>query len=952
MPSVTGGMLERAAELDRIAACRARATMSRGSVVAIEGPPGIGKTTLLEAATAAADDAGVRVLTARPGPLEQDAAFSVAREVFAPLLRDPAARAKLRRGEARLAAPILGGTRRAFSGPDAAAAARLGLFAAVAALSAEAPLLVAVDDLQYADEPSLAWLVYLAGRVSRMRVMVLVGVRAGSALRREGVALLLNNGGVERVRLEPLSARAVAALARRELGGDVGDGVAEACHRATGGNPWLMLAVLHALRAQGAREVAADDVAGLVAESLGDALTARLRLKAGADVRVAEAAAVLGSSARLATVAATAGLDAGVAALAADRLAADGIFSMRCDVTFAHPLVADAIYRGIGLQWRGWLHARAAVVLLTQGFPAPTVAAHALAAPPGGRPQLATALMRAAEDVGAAAPELALRYLQRALDEPPAEADRAEIELRLGLLGAATGDDMALQHLQAVRRSANAAPMRAAAGEAHGLALLWRGRHVEGLAALDDASAELPADSEQRLAIEALALAAASTALQPQSVEQRLHEGRRRAGSGATAGQRLMASVVAFCDAVRGGDATHAAALARRALAVPADPEHVARELARAALLSLDLIPEAERELTEMLRRARAAGRLADATLALAWRAEARLRAGRLAVAEADARSALALTAEQAGSPARAMSIGALAVVLLERGALQEAAALAQDIATAGAASHTLLLGPALARARVQAGAGALVAAADELTAIGEAAARWRERSPSVLPWRGQLALALARTGNPARGRELAHVEADLAAQQNTPAALGRALHAVALVDAPDRRVQTLRRAVELLEPTPARLDTARAMIDLGAALRRANRRVESRDPLRRGIDLAQRCGAHALVSHGTLELRATGARPRRTLIAGRDSLTPTQRRVAALAGSGMTTREMARVLFVTQKTIETHLRAIYGKLGVHDRRSLKAALEAPDDGSAAGLGAGRPGRATVGGQP
>jgi DNA-binding CsgD family transcriptional regulator len=130
-----------------------------------------------------------------------------------------------------------------------------------------------------------------------------------------------------------------------------------------------------------------------------------------------------------------------------------------------------------------------------------------------------------------------------------------------------------------------------------------------------------------------------------------------------------------------------------------------------------------------------------------------------------------------------------------------------------------------------------------------------------------------------------------------------------------------------MLERSSARLEFARALIDLGAALRRNKQRAESRQPLRRGIDLAHRCGAAALKSRGTAELKATGARPRRMLLTGRDALTPAEERVAALAATGATTREMAQTLFVTPKTIESHLRAIYRKLGVRDRNALRGAL-------------------------
>jgi ATP/maltotriose-dependent transcriptional regulator MalT len=136
-----------------------------------------------------------------------------------------------------------------------------------------------------------------------------------------------------------------------------------------------------------------------------------------------------------------------------------------------------------------------------------------------------------------------------------------------------------------------------------------------------------------------------------------------------------------------------------------------------------------------------------------------------------------------------------------------------------------------------------------------------------------------------------------------------------------------LREAAGLLASCGAVLEHARALIELGAALRRSNQRNAAREPLRRGLDLAYHCGAGRLAQRATDELRATGARPRRASLTGLEALTPSERRVAELAAGGMSNPEIAQAVFVTLNTVEGHLRHVYQKLSVSSRKQLPAAL-------------------------
>src|SRR5205085_2091568 len=140
-------------------------------------------------------------------------------------------------------------------------------------------------------------------------------------------------------------------------------------------------------------------------------------------------------------------------------------------------------------------------------------------------------------------------------------------------------------------------------------------------------------------------------------------------------------------------------------------------------------------------------------------------------------------------------------------------------------------------------------------------------------------------------------------------------------------RAKTLEASIDVLASSPARLEHARALVDYGATLRAAGQRSAARDPLLDGLSLAARCGARTLERRARAELAAIGVRPRSTEHSGADSLTPSERRVVEIAATGSTNREIAQTLFVTEKTVETHLGRAFRKLDVSSRRQLPDVL-------------------------
>ena len=278
----------------------------------------------------------------------------------------------------------------------------------------------------------------------------------------------------------------------------------------------------------------------------------------------------------------------------------------------------------------------------------------------------------------------------------------------------------------------------------------------------------------------------------------------------------------------------------------------------------------------------------------------------------------------------RVLNATLLVETLVEQGEIAAAEAALAPIDSETESGSLLAAVLHFARGRLRVAQGRTAEGLDDFLAAGALLTRASVTSPGFLPWRSEAALAQLALGDHESAEELAEEELRLARAFAAPRALGVAKRAAGLVAGGDRGITLLREAVDEFERGEARLERARALTDLGAMLRRRNRRAEARELLREAIDGAHRCGAKALLAQAETELRATGARPRRVLLTGIDSLTASERRIAELAGEGFTNREIAQTLFVTTRTVEGHLTSVFRKLELDSRTELASALGAP----------------------
>ena len=325
---------------------------------------------------------------------------------------------------------------------------------------------------------------------------------------------------------------------------------------------------------------------------------------------------------------------------------------------------------------------------------------------------------------------------------------------------------------------------------------------------------------------------------------------------------------------------------------------------------------------TEVIEWAKQHGSLPAFSMAAQLRAYACLRCGSLADAEADALSAL----EHPGVPGL-FPFGRIALVnvLLARGRATEAhdvfAQVGPEPAAAGYFRYLQT------RARLKAALQHPEDALEDLFDCGRLEEEWEIRTPAFGTWRADAATLLASLDRRDEASALARAELERCRAFGAPGPLGISLRTLGVVEQGDSGIELLQRSVAQLEQSSRRLEHAIALLELGAATRRAGRRTDARKPLSKALDLARACGADAVAVRAHDELVTAGARPRRDPTESRSNLTASELRVARMAAEAMTNREIAQALFLTENTIETHLRSVFRKLEIRSRSQLARAL-------------------------
>jgi DNA-binding NarL/FixJ family response regulator len=914
---------ERAAEVAAIDDVVAALGEGRGNALLIEARAGFGKSALVEYAVDAARAIGARILLARARHLESAAPFEVLRRLLGPAVEEGGGADALT-GAARFAAPLF------TPGADLAQGVDYGCQWLVAGLAEQSPLVLAVDDAHWADAASLRVLLEVQAEISVQPVLLVLASRPvenPDAQRR--LATMAGQPDCVVLTPGPLSRGGVAAVVTETLGDPAHELFVEDCLLVSGGNAFYLHELLRPYRNDFRPDLQSIVTGGTM--SLRRTMSWRLGELGSDAANLAQAAAVLGDGCSLSVAAALADVDEGTGVAEVARLEAASVLSRGDPIEFVHPLVRAAVEETLTEVEIGDLHSRAARVLWENDASSGEVVPHLVASPGSGDAKVARYLTeqgRAALDAGAVA--VAAQILQRALAEPPEFEQRGAVLLLTARAERGVGShDKAAAHLElAMAIEDRQTQLNAAADLYDVLSDVGRFPDLSGL--LRDVQSLQPTggtEAEVRLRAQMLSHVVLATDPSVHDVPERyrvadadllpvdrgvdryllvmaaMYERTQRHGSS----DRLMGHLRRATENLPGDAELSSWDVWSGLTAVPimADEDMdgadtLLRRLAPAIARLRGAVPvmQAELDHRETLSAMRR-GNFEDALTALERAAEFVDRHGLGGYHGSHAFTRAWIAMEQGDySTAGPLFAGADSDVVLYS-ALGRLLMGNADEAVEHLRAFGLNSDPADPVRQIEVELEPHLIASHALEAVGDRVGAAREASRElairrIYGPRFRLALALRRQASFATAREA---------------------------------VPLLREAVALVERTPRRPVRARVLYSYGAALQRSGSAAEARDVLYAALDDSVDMGLERLSGHVLRELERAGARPRRVRRTGPDSLTEAQRKIAELAGEGLSNREIAEACFVTVKTVETHLAATYRKLQISGRNELTAAL-------------------------
>ncbi len=948
---MTGPLRERDDAQALVAAETERALAGTGGLVLLRGATGTGRTAVLEHAARHAADRGLRVLRARCSPEDTTVPFATVLQLLGPV------------PEFTDLAP---------GGDDRGSAARL--WRVLRSYADEGPLLVAVDDVHLADDPSRRWLLEAARRLDRLPVLLVVTERSQYDIdpRPAGLAQTLSPSLVRTHTLAPLGDAAAAGIVRAAFPG-AGPRWTAQCVRAGAGSPLLLHALLDDLGGTPRPDGSAPDgvpplpatCAELYPGSYPAAVSWWLNSAGTETADVARCLAALeqawpqgpvpdgdrtgrpteaegdaaGRDGLLGFADAGDPVDLLAEAAGADPARVAGWLAamtrlglLRRDASgrprYAHPLLRDAVLTGWPRPRREAAHRAAAEASLRRGGRVEAVARHLLRTPAVAEPW-ALRVLRDAVTVAVhdARPGAAVAYLRRALDEPLADDLRQRLLTELGSLEYASADAPAAiarlaeaQHLPADPRN------RVRTAVALGTALAARGEIRTAMEVLRRTEGRLSGHPGLTRTVQAAgALLSDEDLATRQEVYRWLCEtGEHSPELLGTAGQALLVRYGATAGLI---SAQEAMTRVRALLAQPGDPLAEPFLLGTAAAVAqwADELDEAERLVERGLAGQHPALLHPMQHALLNTRADIAAARGDHAGLLADAARADAAASRTGPTNRDAHAL----MALVHTGRTEEAGRLARTFDLRRAPESWELNRFLYARGVQRAAAGDVVGALHDFLECGRRQAARDVVSPVVTPWRTAVAECRLALGGGQDALALATEELRLARVWNTPRTVGRALRVLGTATGGRRGMELAEEAVRTLRdgPVDTGMELIEALLAQGRQLLAAGERGRARDRLREAAELAERKGAVRLLTLAGQALRDSGARSPATTGTGSGALTGSERRIAELAATGRTNTEIADLLHLARRTVETHLTSTYRKLRIRRRTELPAAL-------------------------
>ncbi|MGC0318886.1 AAA family ATPase [Kitasatospora acidiphila] len=943
--------------LDRLRVQYAAGGVELGSLLLYSGKAGMGKTTMLQQIRALAGAQGITVLSGRAGEQRIKEPFHLLRQLLLGELAGlPAEELDEVLGEWHaVAGPALGLVPPTGEDLDPQSVQQ-GLDVVMTQLArVRAPLVMLVDDLQWADQESLVWLESLAVRCPELPLLLAIAWRTGELPDRvRGFRSLVAGNSHRHLEFQGLTPPAVGKLVR-EIFQDAEDSFIRQVWAVTDGNPFLVNALLAKVRESGIEPVQENmpllhDLAAEAQGMDGDYWMGKLSIEA---LKFAQAAAMLDTEILPRVATRIAALSPATAASAIAELRRHQVLTGPADgpLEFVHPLLATSLYQSIRPAIRTAMHGKAAVELENAGRPLVESSRHLLETYPDDEREVVVKLRRAArEHLAVGAPDAAVRCLERALAEPPEDEIRARVIYELACATLLTDPVATANQLKLALDTVPGLPadLRVDAVFRLSEVLAHSGRLGEATdLTLAEAQRTDPGPGRTRLAVAHFMWAAfqRDEADGPGRSSRLADLASGMPGDDVNA--RAARALRAWDLTLRGSSVTRVQALLDSALdqgRLPAELGWTTNPwgLELPGIIALthiytDRLDRAEQLIDDAIWAFGVAGwEGAHLGIAVFLMGLAKFRRGALAEAEVELRNALRI-ARRVGPdlPLQWDAVGVLADTLLARGRVEEARKLAADYSFAPPYHPDAIVLPdaatlygklLLAQRDREGAAGVLRGVGEQLTARGWHNTIWA-------PWAGHLAQALY-PERPEEARELAEWHVQRARIFGVASAVGSALRMNAAVVEGQRAVELLAEAVAVLGTSPAAYEHACALVDFGAALRRAGRLAEATEQLHQGMELAVLCNADGLVHRARRELNAAGLRPNLPRSTGRDALSRNEWRVAELIVDGLTPSQIAERLDVPVSLINRRIAAVHRKTG-SDVEGLAAALglavERPD---------------------
>ncbi|SDP36908.1 helix-turn-helix transcriptional regulator [Lentzea jiangxiensis] len=942
-------LVGRGPELKRIVDALESTKHATPATILVEGATGIGKTALLDAACDLAQARGFVVCRAKASPMERELPFAVVQQLFEHL-REELSQGQDGEGTPHGHGAIAGHFTAEVRDMDDVHVLRAirDVYRFTVRLAQRAPLCLVVDDVQWADVPSLRWLNYLLHRVAKLPVVTLLtrtpGIRPADPLLIAELELYSQS-----TRLTVFTAQDVVQLTEQVLGRTPDGSFVEAVLQATGGCPMVTSHVLGQMRERSTPpdEEAAGALPGLDPEELGRSMLARLNRQSRQLVEVAKAIAVVEPD-DLDLLTAVMGVSNGAAADLVRQLEGMGLLAPDDELAFSHPVIKTAIGGAVPYQEREELHAKAARHLHRTRAPAPVVAHHVLRTS-SRLGAWAVAALRTTADTATAAgdPRTGAKLLSRALDEELSTSQRKDLLVRLGLAEVYFDPRMAVVHLEEGMTGLDDPEEVLAVACRLAQVLYFDGAYDSASEVLRRTEAEIgskiPAVVEMLRLLERITVPSRTQTTGQVDFRQFDEQEWRR---GDEHGRRL-AGLIAEDASNRGIDLplcrkTALAALSGGAPAILHYPQRMVGVLN--SLLRADEAELVMRYCDEILLEAHREGLSLIVLLGHTLRSRAHYHRGSFAEAVADAELALSAARTAALPPDHFGQVYAVDAQVRAQLALGDVKAAENALRPFGRFRalpstwhHTALL-HSRGALRMELGdtEGAL---ADQLE-CGERFEAWGRPSPALRPWRSYAALAHLKLGQRDPALDLALREVELARKWGAPSVIGRALLTMGIVTGGAAAAPWLTEAESVLRPSSARMLHAQVLLELAGTLGEKGQHNTARNHLAEAKKLGEQCGV--AVQTGEKPADPVSARTARARIprpaeptkvvppgprANALALTPHEHRVAGLVLEGNSNDEIARKLSVSRRTVEFHLTSIYRKLGVRRRTQLPSAL-------------------------